>query len=247
MNDEQDTGFYNELAEYYDPLYSTMKSYDDECRRLCEILGREGVNPGAGHRILDAACGTGEHLKYLRDSYEVAGFDRNEGMLDIARRKVPGIELFRADMVDFTVAQPYDVILCLFSSIGYVFPENRLQQAARSFAAAVRPGGVLIIEPWLSPDVFMPGRAHMQTYESDDLKLCRASISKVEGSLSIIQFHWLIARTGADDVEHVVDRHELFLCSPEVLADIFNEAGFEIEFTEDGLMPGRGLIVGRKR
>lgn len=168
-------------------------------------------------------------------------------MLQIARGKLPGTPLFRADMAHFTVDTSFDALLCLFSSIGYIHPEERLRAAARAFAASVRPGGALVIEPWLAEEAFISGHLAMQTYDGEDLKLCRAAISRKEGALSVFDFHWLVVRAGAPDMEHVVDRHTLWLCPTGTLLEAFEDAGFEVRLEPKGLMPDRGLIVGRRR
>src|SRR5438105_138382 len=98
-------GMYGARAEYYDPIYH-WKDYAADAVRIRAILAAEGVADGA--RIIEAACGTGSYLARLRDRYEVSGFDLSEDMLAIARRKLPGVALFRADMAEFAVERPAD-------------------------------------------------------------------------------------------------------------------------------------------
>jgi daunosaminyl-N,N-dimethyltransferase/N-dimethyltransferase len=239
-----DDGMYGHRARYYDPIYH-WKDYAAEAARLRALLAAEGVAPGA--QLLEAACGTGTTLALLRADYRVAGFDLADAMLAVAREKVPDVALFRADMTDFAVDAPVDALLCLFSSIGYVHPEARLRAAAACFARAVRPGGALIVEPWLAPDGYTPGRASMQTYDGAGLKLCRACISQREGEMAVLRFHWLAAAQGAPEVEHFVETHHLWLCPTATLLAAFEDAGFACRMEPDGLSPGRGLLIGRRR
>ena len=236
-------GMYGHRAEYYDAIYH-WKKYDQESLRLRELLAVEGVGDGA--RVVEAACGTGAHLVHLKQWFDVSGFDISEDMLRIAREKLPGIKLFRADMTDFAIEQPCDGLLCLFSSIGYVFPEQRLRAAARCFAGAVRPGGALIVEPWLNAETFVPGRQSMHAFQNDELCLCRMAIGRREGDLSIFDFNWLATERGGKQVEHFVDRHELWMYSTDTLLSAFGDAGFDCRYEADGLMKERGLIVGRR-
>jgi SAM-dependent methyltransferase len=233
---------YGRRARYYDAIYH-WKNYEQEAARLRQILTAEGIADGA--RVLEAACGTGTHLLHLSRWYDVSGFDISESMLSIARRKVAAATLFRADMVDLHVDQPFHGLLCLFSSIGYVFPEERLRAAAFGFAQALLPQGVLIIEPWLTPEKFIPGGRSMQTYQDESLNLCRMSIGRCEGEQSILDFHWLAAERGMREVEHFTERHELRMYPTQTLLDVFSEAGFACRFEPDGLMKDRGLIIGR--
>ena len=54
-------------------------------------------------------------------------------------------------MTAFDLGCRFDVVTCLFSSIGYVGTVERLDQAIATMAAHLEPGGTLIVEPWLSP------------------------------------------------------------------------------------------------
>jgi ubiquinone/menaquinone biosynthesis C-methylase UbiE len=49
----------------------------------------------AGTRVVDIGCGTGEHLRVLREQQgcEVSGIDASQEMLDQARAKLPGADL----------------------------------------------------------------------------------------------------------------------------------------------------------
>jgi daunosaminyl-N,N-dimethyltransferase/N-dimethyltransferase len=235
---------YGPRAELYDLIYH-WKNYGTDAERLHALLSAEGIADGAS--VLEAACGTGSYLRQLSAWYRVSGFDLNEEVLAVARRKLPDVTLWRADMTDFTVQTPADAMLCLFSSIGYVHPEERLRKAARSFARAVRPGGVLIVEPWLTEATYRLGNMDLQTYSGPELKLCRASVAKKRDAMAVLHFHWLVLRKGAPEIEHFEETHELWLCPTETLLSAFGEAGFEVRLEPDGLMPGRGLILGRRK
>lgn len=234
---------YGDRAELYDLIYHG-KDYDAEVDRLAGILADAGIEPGA--RILDAACGTGEHLRRLAGRYDLTGLDRSGDMLAIARRKAPDIPLLEADLVDFRVDAPFDAVLCLFSSIGYLLGEERLRAAAACFARATRPGGLLVIEPWIAPGDFRSGQVFLQTHDSDDVKVARAAHSVAEGERSLIRFEWLVARSG-QGLEHFGEEHECWLCPRETMRAVFEEEGFRTRFEEEGLMPGRGLLLGTRR
>ena len=103
-----------------------------------------------------------------------------------------------------------------------------------------------MIEPWIAPQNYTPGRAWMQTFDGPNLKLCRMVVSHREGDMAMMEFHWLAATTGGS-VEHFIDRHALWLCPHETLARCFANAGFDCRFEPDGLMPDRGLLIGTRR
>lgn len=237
------TDHYRAWARYYDQIYH-WKPYGEEAVRVRRLLHDAGVTDGA--RVLEAACGTGAYLRELKAWFDIEGFDVSETMLAVARERVPDVHTFQADMTDFEVEEPYDALLCLFSSIGYVMDAESLASTARSFAAALRPGGSLIIEPWVDPEAYVPGRPTQHTYESEDLKLCRSVVGRREGDRAILEFHWLVTRRD-EGVEHFVDTHTMWLCPRDPMRQLFVDAGFECAWEDDGLMPGRGLLLGTKR
>jgi len=91
------TPIFEDGPELYDAIYC-FKDYARECDRLRDLIN--AAVPGA-HSILDVACGTGEHAKFLRRYYTIDGIDINERYLRAARLKNPLGNYTRADMTDF--------------------------------------------------------------------------------------------------------------------------------------------------
>lgn len=229
---------YGRRADLYDRIYH-WKDYAKEAEVIHTLLRESGVREGG--RVCEAACGTGSYLVHLRDWYEASGCDLNPATLEVARQKVPDVDLFESDMAHLSLKRPVDAILCLFSSIGYVYPEERLRTTAQAFYDNLLPGGVAVVEPWLSPEAGADGHFAQQTYESETLKLCRAGVHRVDGRRSHLAFHWLV--TSAQGVEHFVDEHTLWMYTRAEMVDAFETAGFEVSWRDEGLMPGRGLLV----
>src|ERR1700719_929123 len=124
------TRLFIDSSELYDAIYR-FKDYAHECERLRALINN--VVPGA-RTILDVACGTGEHAKFLKRHYRVDGIDLNESYLRAARLKNPAGNYTRADMLDFDRVRNYDVVTCLFSAIGIVRTFVRLKQAIACMA-----------------------------------------------------------------------------------------------------------------
>ena len=158
---------FNESSKYYDMIYG-FKDYRRESAFLCCLIKR--VAPDA-RTLLDVACGTGEHMRYMSD-YSVEGIDVNPSFVDIAQRKLPDVRFYVADMRDFSLGRTYDVITCLFSSIGYLLEDRDVISAFTCFRRHLAPGGVALVEPWFEPHVWQPGGVHMRTAEDGELKLC---------------------------------------------------------------------------
>jgi len=229
-----------ESPELYDAIYH-FKNYARECEILREII--DAAVPGA-RRILDVGCGTGEHAKFLKEKYAVDGVDLNEEYLRAARIKNPAGKYFRGDMTDFDLRTTYDAVTCLFSAIGYVGTVERMNHAIACMARHVKPGGVLIVEPWLTHETYKPGGTFIHAGEIGTDKVCRMSLSRQEDNLSVVLMHYL--RTTADGIEHYSERLELGLFSREEMTRAFESADLDVRYHNEGLM-GRGLYLGRRR
>lgn len=234
---------YTARAELYDTIYA-WKDYALEASQLHALLLSHGVPDGA--RVVEAASGTGKHLEQLRQWYAVEGYDVSAEMLAIARGRLPDVPLSVHDMREPLAGAPSDALLCLFSSIGYLLDREALGAALRSFATGLRPGGLVVIEPWLAPEDFTAGKVFMQNTDTPALKVCRMSLASREGDLSALDFAWLVGRPG-QPMEHFTERHTMWLCPRPTFAAALDAAGFDARFEPDGLMKQRGLWIGRKR
>jgi SAM-dependent methyltransferase len=227
-------------ADLYDLFYE-WKDYVAESAKIRGIVQER--NPDA-KTLLDVACGTGVHLGRLRQWYEVEGLDRSERMLAVARDRLAGVPLHRGDMLEFDLGKTFDVVTCLFSSIGYVLTVENLERAVATMARHLAPGGVLIVEPWFAPADFDPHHlGRLIVVERPDMHAVRMNGSRTDGTLSSFDFHFMIGRPGS--VEHRTEIHTLGLFERDQYRAAFERAGLAVEHDEEGLM-GRGLWIGRR-
>lgn len=227
--------------ELYDATYRGRgKDYAGESSLLTDLI--RARKPDAAS-LLDVACGTGWHLRGLADRFaHVEGLDLSPTMLRVAAGHLPGVPLHRADMRQFSLRRTFDAVVCLFSSIGYVDSLAQLNMAIACFARHLNPGGVLVVEPWWSPEQFQPNSVTSDVVTHNGQTIVRVSHAVTCGSSSDMTVHFLVGdqRTG---VRHVVDRHFLSL---------FSRDEYEAAFTRAGCTPGHvslgegrpGLLVG---
>jgi SAM-dependent methyltransferase len=229
---------YDRTAHLYDLVYERGVGLDYDASTELIV----GLAPGATS-LLDVACGTGQHLARLRDRFRCEGVDLDDGMLAVARERCPGVPVHRADMCDFDLGRTFDVVTCMFSSIAYVRTEARLRDAIACMAHHLQPGGVLVVEPWLTPEQIIPGHVGVVTAEDDGVKVVRMSQIEVDGQLGDIVMHYLIGT--AAGLEHAVERHQVCQFTWEQYEAAFAAAGLVTTVQRDGGPMGRGLIAGR--
>jgi ubiquinone/menaquinone biosynthesis C-methylase UbiE len=231
---------YRQLASYYDEIYH-FKDYQKEAQKIETLIQQR--KKSQGDHLLDVACGTGNHIAYLKQHYKVEGLDFSPEMLRIARKKHPDIVFHQGDMTSFKLNTRFDIITCLFSAIGHVKTKARMRRAVRNMAHHLQPGGLMILEPWITPANFRKGIVGYNSVEKPNLKIARINISKVRGPVSAFEYHYLIGTPSK--VQHVIDRGSLGLWTHEEHLEAFRDAGLKVSFDSEGLM-GRGLYLGLK-
>jgi ubiquinone/menaquinone biosynthesis C-methylase UbiE len=234
---------YGDFADIYDLIYSNL-DYKKSAKKVKKLIKKH--KKVKGNKLLDVACGTGKHLSFLKNEFDCTGIDISNEMLDLAREKYNGIRFLQADMVNFDLNEKFDAIICLFSSIGYVRTHENLKKTLHNFVNHLKPGGVLIMEPWLTKSIAIDGLASMDTYSSENIKIARQSVSKIEGDIIRFDMHYLVAKKG-EDVTYIKDRHELGLFDIDQTVKIMQSAGFETRFLKKGLEVKRGLFIGIKK
>jgi len=224
--------------ELYDAIYS-FKDYKAEAERLHEII--QANKRSTGNKLLDVACGTGKHIEQLKSNYECEGLDISWQLLKAARERNPECNFLEGDMLKFELGHWFDVVLCMFSAIGHVITFEALKSAVMRLAIHTAPGGVVIVEPFVFPENWKEGHIGMNTVDQPEYKVVRMNVTRREGSVAILDFHYMIATPAG--IETFSERVDAGLFSPAEYRVAFEEAGLETTFDEKGLI-GRGLFIG---
>ncbi|MBP2473492.1 SAM-dependent methyltransferase [Crossiella equi] len=229
-----------DLAEVYDAVYAGRgKDYAAEAARVLDLAGR-----GRGVRsLLDVACGTGAHLESFAALLpEVVGLELSPDMAAAARRRLPGVPVHEGDMREFALAARFDVVTCMFSSIAYMRGQAELDRALARMAAHLRPGGVVVVEPWWFPETFLPGYVAGDVVTAGGRTLARVSHTVREGEVSVMSAHYLVAEADTG-VRHFAVTHVNSLFTRAQYETAFRAAGLSVEFLSGG-PSGRGLFRG---
>jgi SAM-dependent methyltransferase len=227
---------FSRSARLYDAVYSSIRDYPREAAELDRLIQER--RPGA-RTLLDVACGTGAHLEHLT-GYEVEGLDLDPEMLAVARERLPNVRFHQGDMAAFDLGKRFDAVVCMFSSIGYVKTEDRLHSAIASMARHLAPGGLLVVEPWLTPEAWVDGHVSGAFVDEPELKIARMGLPQREGTVSVLDLEYLVATPHG--VERFSERHELGLFTVEQYLEAFRAAALEADHDPEGPM-GRGLYI----
>lgn len=139
--------FAKQYAKFYDLFYKD-KQYEKETERLSSIiLDKFGDRFLGVVDVLDVACGTGGHARYLADNYRVFVQDASQAMYELCKEKLKkkvnylGVQR----MESFRHWRRFDVILALFSSIDY---STNLDKTLANFYKHLRKDGLVMFDFW---------------------------------------------------------------------------------------------------
>ncbi len=232
---------FTKSVRFYDAIYS-WKDYKAESTKLQDLIQQHKQTDGSN--LLDVACGTGGHIPYLSEHYTIEGLDLDEEMLNIAQQQHPQVTFHHGNMMDFDLGKQYDVITCLFGSIGYLPNIKALNNTITNFKHHLKPGGVILMEPWLTPDKFENDkRISMLTVDEADMKICRMTHVVIEKKQSILHMNYLVG-TPSNGVQHLAEQHDMTLFTHDEYRTAFEQTGLETIYDEDSLM-GRGLYISK--
>lgn len=132
-------------SPYYHLLYSNRD--EKEAAAFIDKLV-EYLHPDPGAYMLDVACGKGRHSRYLADKgYVVTGIDLSEESIAAARRlENERLSFFQHDMRLPYRINYFDVVFNFFTSFGYFETRHENDNALRTLANALKPGGRLVLD-----------------------------------------------------------------------------------------------------
>jgi SAM-dependent methyltransferase len=164
------TPLYDELSSDYDRFVNWERRLATELPFIEEQLGGIGAE-----RVLDAACGTGQHaIALAQRGYEVVGTDVSEGMIAQARQNAAAeglkVTFAQAGFGESAAAVkgPFDAVLCLGNSLPHVLTRKELRVTLDDWASVLRRGGLLFVQTrnfdrvLASGERWMPPQSHQE-------------------------------------------------------------------------------------
>lgn len=230
---------YKKLAKFYDNIYPTKgyakKDYPKEVYFIESVLKRNRVK---GKKILDVACGTGTHMKSLREKdYSVTGIDINPEMLNVAKRKVKGARFLKGDMKTFDLKEKFDCITCLFTSMNYNINKQEMEKTLRNFYSHLNPKGILIFDLGVVKNDKRIFPTKFDTYNDNNIQLVRFSQhqypTEIGDFCDIFDFKFVILMKEKGKVDFFIDEHRVAGFDVFKLKELMNKMGFKTKIYDN--------------
>ena len=168
---------YDLLSRDYDRFVNWPNRLAFEMPFMLKQLGSIKKPGDTPLRVLDAACGTGQHVLALaKEGVQAAGADISLEMIRVAREnaRAAGVDpRFEAagfgSLAQMFDAGSFDALLCLGNSLPHLLTPMELANALKDFHACLAPGGLLLIqnrnfdgvlsrhERWMEPQAHTEG------------------------------------------------------------------------------------------
>jgi SAM-dependent methyltransferase len=153
-------------SPYYKILYQNRDEV--EAQEFVENL-LAYLQPRAGSRMLDIACGEGRYARQLNDhGFDVTGIDISPGSIDVAKKQESDkLHFFVQDMRLPFYINYFDYAFNFFTSFGYFEHDRDHALAAKSFSAALKNDGLLVVD-YLNTEYVLANLVPEETVLRDD-------------------------------------------------------------------------------
>jgi SAM-dependent methyltransferase len=213
-------------THYYKLLYG-HRDHDDAEGWVRMIMDRLGLE--AGSNVLDMACGRGRHARwFIKAGCQVTGIDISPESIADARADVPGGAFLVHDIREPFAEARYDLVVCLFTSLGYFEAMEDDRRALAAAAMALRPGGWFVLD-------FMNSAKVVRELVGEEC----VQAAGVRFSITRRMEHGqIVKRIDADDsgtVHHFEERVTALM--PDQLEALVRQSGLRVMAITDGPVP----------
>ncbi len=134
---------YDEIAGMYHALWANW--YLPAAMPALEKLFFSQVPAGA--RVLDLCCGSGHVTKELLSrGYAVTGIDSSAGLIDLARKELPGADLRVQDARALQLDGGYNAAISTFDSLNHMLNINDLRTVFVEVHRLLEAGGLFVFD-----------------------------------------------------------------------------------------------------
>ena len=144
---------YTDLAPWFH-LLTHPSDYMDEAEFVTRVV--EEVVEGPARTLLELGSGGGNNASHLKQRFECTLTDLSPEMLALSRTLNPECEHLEGDMRTLRLGRTFDVAF-IHDAISYLTSEDDLRAAIGTASVHVRPGGVVVLTPDATREIFSPG------------------------------------------------------------------------------------------
>ena len=215
---------YSDLAPWFH-LLTHPSDYWDEAAFVARVV--DEVALGEARTLLELGSGGGNNASHLKERFACTLTDLSSDMLALSRTLNPDCEHLEGDMRTLRLGREFDVVF-VHDAISYLTTEDDLRAAIETAAVHVRPGGVVILTPDATTEIFNPCTDHGGHDGADGRSLRYVEwVHPANGSTYTVDY-LIVARGPSDDARVVHDRHTLGVFPRATWERLVGDTGLEL-------------------
>ena len=217
---------YTDLAPWFH-LLTHPSDYEDEAAFVSRVV--DDVVEGHARTLLELGSGGGNNASHLKARFDCTLTDISPEMLALSRTLNPECEHLEGDMRTLRLRRTFDVVF-VHDAISYLTTEDDLREAIETTAVHVRPGGVVILTPDATTEIFKPSTDH-GGHDGDDgrsLRYLEWTHAPEPGASTYVTDYAIVARGPGDELRVVHDRHVLGVFPEATWKRLITDAGLEL-------------------
>jgi len=237
---------YSDLAPWFH-LLTHPSDYTDEAAFVSRVA--DEVVEGAARTLLELGSGGGNNASHLKKRFECTLTDISPEMLALSATLNPECEHIEGDMRTLRLGRTFDVVF-IHDAISYLTTEEDLHAAIETAFVHVRPGGVVILTPDATTEIFKPHTDH-GGHDGEDgrsLRYLEWTHAAEPSASTYVTDYAIIARGPGDELRVVHDRHTLGVFPEATWKRLIAETGLEFVDTtvEDPFELEHAAFVARR-
>jgi SAM-dependent methyltransferase len=242
MDTDPSSRFYGELASWW-PLISPVTDYAEEAAFVRRLL--EDHVP-AVHDVLELGSGGGHNAFFLKEGFQLTLTDLSAAMVAQSQTLNPDCMHLVGDMRTLRLERVFDAVF-IHDAIGYMTSEADLLAALTTAFEHLRPGGVALVLPDATAEIFEPSEDVGGSDAPDRSVRFLEWTFDPDATDDWVQTEYVFAlRRGDEGVRVVHETHRTGLFDRAAWLRLLRQAGFEAHriiepTTED--RPGRDVFV----
>ncbi len=216
---------YNDLSWTF-PIITPLEHYIEETELFCKIL-KDSADISL-KTLLHLGCGGGHNDYVFKKHFQVAGIDKSEAMLELAKRLNSDVNYICDDMRSFQFDYTFDVIVAI-DSIAYILTKEDLQKMFTAVFAHLNAGGVFMFIVEDDPNNFTQNNTTHYSTSKEGIEITfidNRFDANPSDTMYESTFIYLIRRN--NKLEIYTDQHLCGLFPINVFTELLNKTGFEV-------------------
>jgi SAM-dependent methyltransferase len=238
---------YSDLAPWFH-LLTHPSDYAEEAEFVTRVADEEAR--GKVQTLLELGSGGGNNASHLKHHFECTLTDISPEMLALSKTLNPECEHVLGDMRTLRLGSTFDVVF-IHDAVSYMTAEDDLRAAVETAAAHMRPGGVLVMTPDATREIFSAGTEH-GGHDGEDGRSLRYlqwthEPDPVDASTYVVDYAVILREPGGQ-IRIVSDQHTLGLFPETTWRRLVAEAELELvePTVEDPFAGEHAVFVARR-